>query len=346
PPAPVYGIAVQEHFNDLVVGTYGRGYWIMDDITPLQQMTAEVMAQDAHLFKPRLAYRFRQVEATEAVPGDPSTGQNPAYGATINYWLKAAPSADPTITILDDRGALVQTIRGTRTVGVNRVRWDLRYESTRAPRLRVPPLYAPEITIPADGLPAPSVGSMSILAPPGTYTVKLNVGGREFSQQLEVRKDPNSGGSLEGIRAQTAFLQEVQRSVVSSVGMIDTLQRHRSRLGEVRGTLAGSPTNRDLVPGADSLEQKVIAVEDQLHQLKTTGRGQDGVRWPVKVAGQLLYLAGTAAGSDEGPTAQAREAQRYLDDRLAAARRDFQRVMGELEAYLARLRARNVISEE
>ena len=59
PHAPVYGIAVQEHFNDLVIATYGRGFWILDDITPLQQLTPQVLASDAHLFPPRPAYRFR-----------------------------------------------------------------------------------------------------------------------------------------------------------------------------------------------------------------------------------------------------------------------------------------------
>ncbi|HLB54218.1 MAG TPA: hypothetical protein VJK71_03865, partial [Gemmatimonadales bacterium] len=206
--------------------------------------------------------------------------------------------------------------------------------------------HAPEIVIPAEGMPAPSVGSMAILVPPGTYTVKLSVAGREFTQPLEVRKDPNSGGSLDGIRTQTAFLFEVQGRVRSSVGMIDTIQHHRTRLSEIRTSLTTAESNRDLRSAADSLEQKLLGVEDQLHQLKMTGRGQDGVRWPVKLAGQLLYLAGTVAGSDEEPTTQAREVYRYLDERLAAVRREFQRVMAEMEAYQARLRARNIISEE
>ena len=61
PHAPVHWLTIQEHFNDLVVGTYGRGFWILDDLTPLQQLTPEVAAADAHLFEPRRAYRFRPI---------------------------------------------------------------------------------------------------------------------------------------------------------------------------------------------------------------------------------------------------------------------------------------------
>ena len=68
---------MQEHFNDLVIGTYGRGFWILDDITPLQQLTPEVLASAAHLFSPRAAYRFRDVTPISAQADEPSAGENP-----------------------------------------------------------------------------------------------------------------------------------------------------------------------------------------------------------------------------------------------------------------------------
>ena len=87
PHAPVYWLTIQEHFNDLVVSTYGRGFWILDDITPLQQMTDEVLASLGHLFQPRPAYRFRNKEGRVSQPEDPGAGQNPDYGASIHYFL-------------------------------------------------------------------------------------------------------------------------------------------------------------------------------------------------------------------------------------------------------------------
>ncbi len=86
---------MQEHFNDLVISTYGRGFWIMDDITALQQMTPEVLAADAHLFPPRPAYRFRVITAPSTPYDDPTVGENPQYGASINYYLKRRPAGGP-----------------------------------------------------------------------------------------------------------------------------------------------------------------------------------------------------------------------------------------------------------
>jgi hypothetical protein len=80
PHAPVYGIVVQEHFNDLVIGTYGRGFWILDDLAPLQQLTPSVLAAGSHLFAPRAAYRFRFITAPSSTYDDPTIG-DPRPGA-------------------------------------------------------------------------------------------------------------------------------------------------------------------------------------------------------------------------------------------------------------------------
>jgi hypothetical protein len=109
PHAPVSGIVIQEHFNDLVVGTYGRGFWILDDLSPIQQLTSDVLASAAHLFAPRATYRFRDITRPSTPYDDPTIGQNPEYGASINYWLAAPAAEAPTIEILDDAGTLVRS---------------------------------------------------------------------------------------------------------------------------------------------------------------------------------------------------------------------------------------------
>ncbi|MCH7684805.1 MAG: sialidase, partial [Gemmatimonadetes bacterium] len=99
PPAPMYDMVVQEHFNDLVVGTYGRGFWIMDDLSPLQQLTSDVTSADAHLFEPRSAYRFHNITSPMSMPNDPTAGENPEYGASINYWLGSEQATDVEIRV-------------------------------------------------------------------------------------------------------------------------------------------------------------------------------------------------------------------------------------------------------
>src|SRR5216110_2174926 len=104
PHAPVYWITIQERFNDLVISTYGRGFWILDDITPIQQMTAQVKSSNSNLFPVHATYRFRGITVPYASADDPTAGQNPPYGAAINYYLKSAPRGDVSIKILDAQG--------------------------------------------------------------------------------------------------------------------------------------------------------------------------------------------------------------------------------------------------
>ena len=85
PHAPVHWLIVQEHFNDLVVATYGRGFCILDDMTPLRQLTPAVVGEPAHLMEPRAAYRFRTITEPMLMPDDPTEGRNPPDGAVINF---------------------------------------------------------------------------------------------------------------------------------------------------------------------------------------------------------------------------------------------------------------------
>src|SRR6185436_10660534 len=150
---------------------------------------------------------------------DPSAGQNPLYGAAINYYLKVAPAGGVRISIADAKGQTVKTLAGTRFVGLNRVVWNLEGEQTTEVRMRTSPAYAPEIKVGADGTRnAPGAPRMSILLPPGTYIVKLSAAGQEFTQPLVVRKDPNSGGTEADIMAQTAMMFELRKDLETGSG--------------------------------------------------------------------------------------------------------------------------------
>jgi len=344
PHAPVYWLVIQEHFNDLVVSTYGRGFWILDDLTPLQQLSGDVRGQTAALFKPRAAYRFRSITSPNAMTDDPTAGQNPPYGAAINYWLKSAPTGDATLAIVDAAGKTIRTLKGTKNVGINRVWWDLRNDSTPPARLRTPPLYAPDVRLGNDGWrPAPGIGTLTVLMPPGTYTVKLSVGGQEYTQPLVVRKDPNSGGSEQEIATQDSLLFDLQSDFGATVGLINQIEMVRSQLVTLRSVLPADRAAADIRAAADSLEQKFITVEGDLHQLRLTGRGQDDVRWPAKLASQIAYLAGGIASSDFAPTRQQLEVRQLLGQQLSASRTRFdQLVAQDLAQFNGLLKQKNI----
>lgn len=333
PHAPVSWLTVQRHFGDLVVATYGRGFYILDDLTPLQQMTSEIAASDVHLFAPRSAYRFRMIEnGIRETADDPTAGRNPQYGASLSYWLKSVPVGDVSLLITDSTGKIVRRFDGSKVQGINRVHWDLRFDPSSAAYSGVDPVSG--LTSPREPEAGPPTGrrrgqdagaggggpfgsgSVRILAPPGSYTVKLRVGDREFTQTLTVLKDPDSGGSDREIATQTAMLQEISAALNSAVALSSGIASVRSQLQTLMAKLANTSGMADVRTAADTLEQKLLAAADLLRQQKPVAFYE----WPVKLEAKLVYLANHVQSSDREPTDQAREALRFLKDQLSIAK--------------------------
>jgi len=342
PRVPVYWMVVQEHFNDLVVGTYGRGFWILDDLTPIQQMNQSVRDANAHLFPPHATYRFRPGTVPVTMSDDPTAGQNPPYGAAISYYLKSAPSGDVKVLVQDAKGQTVRTITGTKNAGINRVTWDLRGEQSKEVKLRTSPAYAAEIRPGADGWRAlPEGGRVSVLLPPGSYTVKLTVAGQELSQPLTILKDPNSSGSEQDVQQQTAMLFDLRKDLESAADMINQIEVIRSQLDTIKSLLQGDAAVKT---ASDDLDKKLIDVEDSLIQRRLTAQGQDSVRWPPKLISKFGYLASGVAGSaDFPPTTQQREVYVQLKEQLANVRKRLDDVVSkDVDAFNKTLRERNI----
>ena len=327
PPAPMYWIVIQEHFNDLVVGTYGRGFWILDDITPLQQLTTEVTASQVHLFDPRPAYRFQPITAPMYMFNDQSAGKNPPYGASLNYWLAEKSDQEVKIRITDEGGETVRTLKGKNETGVNRVWWDLKGEPSKQARLRTKPLHAEWVDLGDRGWRAASVDRISVLVPPGAYTVMLQVGSLEYRSRLEVRKDPNTEGSVEDIQSQTAMLLELREHMNTTAGMINRIEWIRRQLLDLRAVVKDREGIDAVHAASRELEEKLIGVEGQLYQLKITGTGQDRVRWPARIAGKLDHLEGSVAVADYPPTDQHRAVHELLRRKLKRAGEELNQIL-------------------
>jgi photosystem II stability/assembly factor-like uncharacterized protein len=320
PHAPVSGIVVQEHFNDLVISTYGRGFWILDDLSPLQQLDATVLAKGAHLFPPRAAYRFRPITAPSTTYDDPTTGTDPEYGAALNYHLKVPVKSAPVLEIVSN-GTVVRTLRGTNRAGLNRVHWDLRDEPSMEVRLLTSPLYAEHIVTGPQGRVAPGTNRLQILMPPGTYTVRLRVDGEVQEQPLIVRKDPNSAGTEAEIVAQVRVLQALKGELDKAAAAVARVENVRLQAQQVLAQLQRTAADADVSQRLRALDQQLIDAEMALVDLRLTGGGQDGVRFGSKLISKIGYLSNGVAVSDFSPTTQHVEVQGLLGNELGAVLR-------------------------
>ena len=230
PITPVTDIVV--HRNDLVISTQGRSFWILDDITPLQQMTDVVASKAAHLFAPREAmrYRYRASFGLDEATRSPSEDapQYPPAGAMIDYWLSSpsgsSPSGRTTLEILDAKGAVVRTytqgdvvrpVGGGRAgaelpmqAGMNRFIWDMTY---------------PGPTSAGGGFG----GRGGVMAAPGNYTVRLTANGAAMTQPLVLKADPRvtrDGITQAVLEQQLAFNLKVRDLVTESNKVADELR--------------------------------------------------------------------------------------------------------------------------
>jgi photosystem II stability/assembly factor-like uncharacterized protein len=195
------------HEDDLVVGTHGRGFWILDDMSPLREMSAAIASAGAHLFAPRPTYRFpRDTNTDTPLPPEEPAGKNPPDGAILYYYLKSAAAGPMTLEVLDGAGKAVAHFSSedkappvnpaldvptywlrpfqplVTSAGMHRFIWDLHGSpSGRGGRGGEPSIAAVYMDTPVNEGP---------WLPAGSYTVKLTVGGQSYTQSLTVKPDP------------------------------------------------------------------------------------------------------------------------------------------------------------
>jgi len=255
---------VQIHDNDLVIGTFGRGIWVLDDYSPLRQIAATTSSAAAQLFKPGAGVRVRSnIGGDTPFPPEIPHAENPPPGVIVYYWLSRSPATPIAIDILDALGRVVRHLssapveplaKGGRDVpdfwlrepqalsteiGLNRVSWNVRYDD--------PPSGGEHITIRAVPGETP-VTYEGPLVLPGVYTVRLTVDGKPYVQTVRVRNDPRSGVPLADLRAQHALQMHLYRE--SQVA--DTAARQVSVMRDAVGALTES-ASAEVVTTANAL---------------------------------------------------------------------------------------------
>jgi hypothetical protein len=276
---------------------------------------------------------------------DPSAGEDPPYGASINYWLAKAPEGDVKIRIENQRSETVRSLDGTKHKGINRVHWDLEGEPSTQIQLRMKPLYADWVEMGKEGFRAAAVGRISILQPPGEYAAVLSVGGKEYRQSLRVIKDPHSEGTEEDIRLQTEMMEELRKDLSETASSINRIEWIRKQLQDLRSVVKelGAKDSAAVVSGSEELEGTLVTLEKKLYELEVTDRGQDRVRWPTMLAGRIAYLANAVSVSDFRPADQHREVQKVLKERLRTYQQELDSLFeNEIPAFNRTLRERNL----
>ncbi len=271
--------------DDLVAGTHGRGFWILDNITPLRQIAPTSAAEPVVLLAPQTATRVRwnMNPDTPAQPDEPSA-PNPPDGAVIDYWLKSPASGTVTLEILDARGGLVrkyasddhadpvadegqvprywprpaQVLSGA--AGAHRFRWDLKF-AVPAGFTRSYPIAA------VAGQTEKEPNGVWVM--PGRYQARLTVAGRQYRQWFAVRMDPRVKTPATGLAGQFALSREIDRAA----GRVVTA---RAAIAEAKGL---SPT-----PALDELDKAFSGLLGELQQIYAVLQGADGVPTPQAAA--------------------------------------------------------------
>ena len=255
--------------DDLCAGTHGRGFWILDDITPLRQISAKIASSPAFLFRPQTAWRVRwNTNSDTPIPPDEAAGENPPDGAVIDYYLGSPASGAVTLEIKDEAGQTVRRYSSADPLpapdpmlaipqywvrppqglesgsGMHRFLWDLHY----APVPGVAPQYpiaavahntAPEATSP--------------WAMPGNYTVVLAANGKSYSQALTIRMDPRVKTSTPDLAEQFRLSKQLYDQWLSLSSISERVRTIRGRLTELRPRVPDG----DLKTHVDALSEKL-----------------------------------------------------------------------------------------
>ncbi|MGH7507197.1 MAG: hypothetical protein ACRELX_16195, partial [Longimicrobiales bacterium] len=316
PRVSVRGLTIEPRYNDLVIGTHGRGAWILDDIGPLVHLAA-AMGEETHLFPVRTATRWESWDRDSNLGSSYYEGENPPEGAIVNYWLAGeaaltdgsgsgsgsgsgnadddgngnvgAGVADSVVVrITDSQGRLVREIVDDEVgAGVNRIVWDLEWAGPT-------PLSS------EDDEDGGRDGGGGPPAAPGMYTATLVANGGELSREFELRADPAVEATQADFDAQLTAALQVRELQSQVNGMIDAVVDVSGQLGALRDAIEGKD-----VPNADrilSLSERAMMRLDSLENSLHRPPPRMGYRQYPRLAEELSFVNRGITGALARPT--------------------------------------------
>lgn len=255
--APVRDLLIHPRDNDLIIATHGRGLYILDDIAPLQQLQ-QAMAADAQFFDPRPATRWVMWSNDGNLGQRVWIGDNPPYGAVLQYYLKSDAREPVTATITDNAGNVVRTLgNGARVAGVNQVVWDLRHDP-------VPPGTPATAAAAPGGRGGGRGGGGGPQVVPGDYFVTMRLGGRDIRKPLRVDLDPRANVTTADLVAQRDLgmsLRDLNAQVTTVIDRTNDLIRQLTDLtGNIR---RNAPSERAALDEAEAALVALRTLRDE-----------------------------------------------------------------------------------
>jgi len=326
--------------NDLIAGTYGRGIFVLDDISPLRQLSPAVSSEPVHLFTPGDAIRTRRnVNADTPLPPEIPHAKNPPNGAIIYYALASKPSGEITLDVSDAAGKPVRHLSSIAPVpvaeaarpphpnwwvaepegipaniGLNRATWDFRHDP--------PAVNSHSFEINANPFETPA-SPEGILAAPGRYTLTLTVDGKRYTQKLTVQNDPRSPASAVAVVAQHALLVGITDGIALTASSAKQVAELRTALTKANGANA-----------AAEVKSAITAFSAKLDSVASGGGGGRGGRGggaatnPTfnAINGALAAQLTTQGNADQAPTVSSRAAFAGSCKELTTAQALFTRI--------------------
>lgn len=356
PTVPVHDLVVKN--DDLVLATHGRSFYVLDNIGPLREMSAQVANEDVHFFKSEPAIRARGGRGFGGGGGgggNPTVGVNPPGPVVLDYFLKTAPKQNEEVKldILDAQGKVIRKYtskepprrrrpaegeaveeEGPPLVvprvpvkeGLNRFTWDLRYEAPQ----NVP------------GLSQWGGRPRGPMAAPGTYTARLTVAGKTYTTPVEVKADPRLKFSSEDYAKQFELSSNIARRIDDANRAVNQMRDLLQQLRDLRERYLENPQAKDVLSAADALGKKVTPVEEEIVQTKSRA-SEDPLNFPIRVNNKLLLLMGTVDSADGAPTQQSAEVFDLLSKQLDASLGKWKEIQGtDVAAFNAAVQKANL----
>ena len=293
PIVSIRDLHVRDH--NLIAATHGRSFWLIDDLTPLHQLSGEVASSDHYLFKPKDSYRM---QIARSWGSENSVGQNHPDGVIFNYYLKEVEETDTVkLHILEMEGDTIQVFSNQSKekksklkvkAGGNTLVWDMRYPGFKEFKGMI--LYS-----------SPNKGPKAI---PGTYQAVLTVNGNSVAQNFNIVKDPRLSNTKEDYQKQFDFLISVRDKVSEAHGAIIRIRKTRKDLEYVKEKVAGKPSAKALVEMVNELDEKMKVIENAIHMTKNQSY-QDPLNFGIRINNRIAFLLADQQRGDYPPTDQA-----------------------------------------